>query len=78
MLIRTNKSRVSFSGINNYALGNPQDRKLNLPEVNMFAVIDQARMPYEILETTLPVNDTKDKDVNVMWKTLKQILLNLN
>lgn len=44
----------------------------------MFAVIDQARMPYEILETTLPVNDTKDKDVNVMWKTLKQILLNLN
>ncbi len=78
MLIRTNQSRVSFSGINNYALGKPQDRKLNLPEVNMFAVIDQARMPYEILEITLPVNDTNDNDVNDMWKTLKQILLNLN
>lgn len=78
MLIRTNQSRVSFSGINNYALGKPQDRKLNLPEVNMFAVIDQARMPYEILEITLPVNDTNDNDVNNMWKTLKQILLNLN
>lgn len=78
MLIRTNQSRVSFSGINNYALGKSQDRKLNLPEVNMFAVIDQARMPYEILEITLPVNDTNDNDVNDMWKTLKQILLNLN
>lgn len=78
MLIRTNQSRVSFSGINNYALGKSQDRKLNLPEVNMFAVINQARMPYEILEITLPVNDTNDNDVNDMWKTLKQILLNLN
>lgn len=78
MLIRTNQSRVSFSGINNYALGKSQDRKLNLPEVNMFAVIDQARMPYEILEITLPINDTNDNDVNDMWKTLKQILLNLN
>lgn len=78
MLIRTNMQRVSFASINNYALGKLEDRELNLPVVNMFAVIEQARMPYEILEITLPINDINVKGLNEMWQKLKGILLNLN
>ena len=44
----------------------------------MFAVIEQARMPYEILEITLPINDINVKGLNEMWQKLKGILLNLN
>lgn len=90
MIIRVRKQRVSFAGINKYVLG--LDEGINVD--NMFAVIDQARLPSEILERALPLDektltrnkaDPKDYPQGIQqgsskdnWDRLKNILIALN